>query len=302
LTLERVRDAKPTSFLIEGFLALESITALAAPVGQRKSLIALNVAHALCTGEPLFDYFKVVKRPERVVYLCPEMGLSSFSTRLKQIGLLEHVSKNLFCQTMDDTSVKLSELSEELSDSVVIIDTLTRFVEGDQNSSEDMSKFAQQIFRLKRCGATVLLLHHSIKGGSNALTLDSAMRGSTELAAFVTSCWATRLKDPDSPYDSPSLLANVKQRDFESKPFEATSGKDCRMHIVGEPGSVADIKSREDAEAESCLAVILHDSPKMGINKLQARLRAVGHRKGAKWVMKARCAILGTGGVTTSCD
>ena len=76
LTFERVRDAKPVEFLIEGFLALDSITALAAPVGQRKSLIALNVAHALCTGEPLFDYFKVVKRPSRVVYLCPEMGLS----------------------------------------------------------------------------------------------------------------------------------------------------------------------------------------------------------------------------------
>jgi hypothetical protein len=63
LTFEQVRDAKPVEFLIDGFLALDSITAIAAPVGQRKSLIALNVAHALCTGEPLFDYFKVAKQP-----------------------------------------------------------------------------------------------------------------------------------------------------------------------------------------------------------------------------------------------
>src|SRR5205807_4986800 len=80
LTFERVRDAKPVEFLIDGFLALDSITALAAPVGQRKSLIALNVAHALCAGEPLFDYFKVARQPSRVIYLCPEMGLSSFAT------------------------------------------------------------------------------------------------------------------------------------------------------------------------------------------------------------------------------
>ena len=93
LAFEQVRDAPPTSFLIEGFLALDSITALAAPVGQRESLIALNVAHALCTGEPLFDYFKVVKQPERVLYLNPETGVSSFSTRLKQIGLLECVGR-----------------------------------------------------------------------------------------------------------------------------------------------------------------------------------------------------------------
>ena len=76
---------------------LDSITAIAAPVGQRKSLIALNVAHALCTGEPLFDYFKVVKQASRVIYLCPEMGISSFSMRLKQIGLASHVGQTLFC-------------------------------------------------------------------------------------------------------------------------------------------------------------------------------------------------------------
>src|SRR6185369_6560237 len=113
-------------------------------------------------------------------------------------------------QTMDDTSLRLGELNDELTGAVVIIDTLTRFVEGDQNSSEDMSKFAEEIFRLKRMGATILLLHHSVKGSGNGITLDSAMRGSSELAAFVTSCWATKLKDPDAPYKSPSILVNVK--------------------------------------------------------------------------------------------
>jgi hypothetical protein len=300
LTFEQVRDAKPTSFLIEGFLALDSITCLAAPVAQRKSLIALNVAWSLCTGEPLFDYFKVVKQPERVVYLCPEMGLSSFSTRLKQIGLLEYVGRTLFCQTMDDHSVKLSELDGELPGAVVIIDTLTRFVEGDQNSSEDMARFAQEVFRLKRLGATVLLLHHSIKGANGGpLSLDSAMRGSSELAAFVTSCWATRLKDPDAPYNSSSLLVNVKQRDFESKPFEVTSDATCRLHILGEPGQISEIKSKKDAEAEQVLAALLKDSPKLGINKLQGALRDAGHRRGVNWVTKARAAVLGTG-VTVS--
>jgi bifunctional DNA primase/polymerase-like protein/AAA domain-containing protein/primase-like protein len=295
LTFERVRDAKPIEFLIEGFLALDSITALAAPVGQRKSLIALNVAHALCTGEPLFDYFKVTARPSRVVYLCPEMGLSSFSTRLKQIGLDSHIGQTLFCQTMDEDSIKLTDLDEELPGAVVIIDTLTRFVDGDQNSSEDMSRFAKVIFTLKRRGATVILLHHSIKGASQALTLDSAMRGSTELAAFVTCCWATRLADPDNPYQSPSLLVNVKQRDFESKPFEAACDTTCRMRIVGEPGQIAELKNKADDDAKTVLASILKESPKMGINKMQAALRTAGHKKGVKWVTKMRAAILGTG-------
>lgn len=299
LTFEQVRDAKPVEFLIDGFLALDSITAIAAPVGQRKSLIALNVAHALCTGEPLFNYFKVTKQPSRVIYLCPEMGISSFSMRLKQIGLAPHVGQTLFCQTMDVDSIKLTDLDEELPGAVVIVDTLTRFVDGDQNSSEDMSRFAKVVFTLQRRGATVVLLHHSIKGNPLILTLDSAMRGSTELAAFVTSCWATRLTDPSEPYNSPSLLVNVKQRDFESKPFEATSDKTCRMHIIGEPGQIKEIKKVKDADAEKILTAVLNRDPKVGINKLQAALRDAGFKKGVKWVTRARAAILGTG-VTTS--
>jgi len=299
LTFEQVRDAKPVEFLIDGFLALDSITAIAAPVGQRKSLIALNVAHALCTGKPLFDYFKVAKQPSRVIYLCPEMGISSFSTRLKQIGLASHVGQALFCQTMDVESIKLADLDDELPGAVVIIDTLTRFVEGDQNSSEDMSRFAKVVFSLQRGGATVVLLHHSIKGAAGGLTLDSAMRGSTELAAFVTSCWATRLQDPDEPYTSPSLLVNVKQRDFESKPFEATCDKTCRMRMVGEPGQITELKSKADDDAKAALSLILKESPKMGLNKIREALKTAGHKKGAKWVTQARAAILGTG-VTSS--
>jgi hypothetical protein len=61
------------------------------------------------------------------------------------------------------------------------------------------------------------------------------MRGSTELAAFVTCCWATRLKDPNDPYRSASLLVNVKQRDFESKPFEVVADETCRMRIANVP-------------------------------------------------------------------
>jgi hypothetical protein len=202
---------------------------------------------------------------------------------------------------MNDESVSLSELQDELPGSVVIIDTLTRFVVGDQNSSQDMSKVATEVFRLKRAGATVVLLHHSIKGTS-ALTLDSAMRGSTELAAFLTCCWATKLTDddPDQAYDSPSRLVNVKQRDFQAKAFDATCDKTCRMRIVGVPGSLAEIKGAKDKAAEDVLRDILSKTPDLGINKLRAALKAAGHSKGPKWVTMTRTAIAGTGVTLTS--
>ena len=86
MTAEQAANVKEPEFLIDGFLVKESIAMLAGPVAQRKSIIALNIAHALCTGAPLFGFFEVLARPERVVYLCPEMGANSFVKRINRLG------------------------------------------------------------------------------------------------------------------------------------------------------------------------------------------------------------------------
>ncbi len=298
-TFEEMENAPPAAFLIEGFLEQDAITALAAPVGQRKSLIALNVAHALCTGESLFDFFKVTERPTRVLYLCPEMGIRSFTARLRDIKLMGHVGKTLFCRTMSaEGTLELAALTaEEVSGAVVIIDTAVRYLKGDENSSEHMRAFAEDIFRIMREGAvSVLLLHHSAKGTKETpeLTLENAMRGSGELGAFVASCWATRLQDPTSPYKSPSYLANVKQRDFESKPFEVTSGPDCRLHIVDEPGDHVKLSSKAvgapgNADGKQAEALqMIRDNPDLSQAKLSNKLKERGIERSPAWVGKKR--------------
>jgi len=304
-TFEELEHAPPASFLIEGFLQLDAITALAAPVAQRKSLISLNVAHALCTGEPLFDYFKVTHSPTRVLYLCPEMGLRSFTERVRKIGLMAHVGKTFFCRTMSaDGTLDLAALTpEELSGAAVIIDTAVRYLKGDENSSEHMRVFAEDIFRLMRDGAaSVLLLHHSAKGTkeSSELTLENAMRGSGELGAFVSSCWATRLQNPCEPYQSASFLVNVKQRDFESKPFEVTSGADCRLHIVESPGDHVTLSGKNknecdrDGNEEAALQVI-RDNQDLPVRAVVQMLKERGIKRGKTWVSEKRYELFHVG-------
>ena len=58
------------------------------------------------------------------------------------------------------------------------------------------------------------MLHHSPKSQGNGMTLESAMRGSGDLGAFLACCWGTKLQDPSRPYESASFLSNLKQRDF----------------------------------------------------------------------------------------
>jgi len=309
-SFEEMDNAPKPTFLIEGFLQKDVITALAAPVAQRKSLIAANVVHACCTKEPLFDHFPVTEQPTRVLYLCPEMGLLSFTDRLRKLGLMQYVGKTLFCRTMNsEGSVSLCDLTEEeLTGAVVIVDTAVRFIKGDENSSEHMRVFAEDCFKLMKGGAaSVLVLFHSGKGTkeTSELTLENAMRGSGELGAFVSSCWATRLQNPAEPYQSASFLTNVKQRDFESKPFEVTSGTDCRLHILAAPGDVKlNVKStgkpaNSDGHEEAAMQVI-RDNPNIAIRGITLKLKELGIKRSKSWVGDKRYELLNAGVKTSA--
>jgi hypothetical protein len=327
-TFEQVSNAPRPRFLIDGFLQLQSITAIAAPVGQRKSIIGLNVAHCLCTREPLFDHFPANPEcvPSRVLYLCPEMGLISFSDRVRNIGLMPHVCKSFFVRTMNPVqetpgkrpdTLTLEDLQEdEVKDAVVIIDTAVRFIQGDENSSADMRVFANSIFRLAEIGAAaVVVLFHSGKTTKEQpeLTLENAMRGSGELGAFVTCCWATRLQlgEDEDEYRAKSYLRNVKPRDFEAKPFEVIGTRDaqdnvvndCRMHWIdnGEAKVVLSQKAhgvKTDADGMEDLSVaVIKAHPEMKIRELQAAMKAAGIKKPRcpSWISTKRAELRGAG-------
>lgn len=295
VTLEQFKRVKPPTFLIQNFLEDGSITAIGAPVAQRKSIVVANVIHSLLTGEPLFGHFEVVKQPERIIYLCPEMGLVDIAHRFKCLGLEEYVGTRLFIHSMDEPKLKLTDLDGELPNSLLILDTITRFVEGNQNDAGDMAKFADINYAIKRKGATIMLLHHAVKGaGDQGMTLDNALRGSTELAAFVTCVWSTRLEDsdPDASHTTPSNLKCVKQRGFVSKQFQVSCDNKFMMRYTGEATAVI---ADTDRRAEEAIAKILAANPDTGINKICDILRDMGIKKGAKAVTKIKATVLGTG-------
>jgi hypothetical protein len=309
-TKEEMENAPPLTFLIHGFLPEESIVAIAAPVGQRKSLIALNVAHALVTKEKLFGYFEVSKQPVRVLYLCPEMGIRSFTDRCRNMGLMPYVGDTLFVHTMSsETPLTLPDLqTEELKGAVAILDTAIRFLEGDENSSQDMKRFAKQIFRLLKDGAAaVVMLHHSQKGtkDSSELTLENVMRGSGELGAFLMTCWGTRLQDPENEYESASYIRNCKPRDFKyRKPFEVigadrapgATGYDpdnpsCRLVVVDPDGEVQlkarEFKGNKDGKDEAA-TIYVKAHMKESLREIVAGLKAMGIKRGKDWVSERR--------------
>jgi KaiC/GvpD/RAD55 family RecA-like ATPase len=189
-------DDTPQNFLIEGILAKGNCSISSDP-GTGKTWMGLAIAHSLITGEPFAGHFKVLERAP-VYYLTPEVSDGSLRKRLIKVGL-DQAERGWFqCQTMDsepkgmeDESSKEDkglleddDLLEAISRDkpVVILDTLSNFLEGEENSASDMREIKFNINQMRRKGAVaVLMLHHLPKNRTTNGTMATAMRGSGEL-------------------------------------------------------------------------------------------------------------------------
>ena len=177
-------DATPQNFLIEGILA-KGNCAISSDPGTGKTWLGLDIAYCLITGEALAGHFKVLERAP-VYYLTPEVSDGSLRKRLIKVGL-DKVERGWFqCQTMDSElkGLENESLLEAISRDrpVVILDTLSNFLEGEENSASDMRKIKIAINQMRRKGAVaVLMLHHLPKNRTAKGTMATAMRGSGEL-------------------------------------------------------------------------------------------------------------------------
>lgn len=309
---DEVLNCPPPAFLIENFLAKQSICAIAAPVAQRKSLIALNMARALVTGEPLFGCLPVLNRPSRVLYLCPEMGLISLSNRIRKMGLSGLIGESLFIRSMNLGNLELKDIPEDaLYGSVLIVDTAIRFMKGAENDSEDMKAFSEVLFSVQRLQGpegAVVILYHSPKATKDAsdLTLENCLRGSGELGASLTDAHGTRLQDPQNPYESASFIRHIKPRDYEGmEDFEVSSDKETGILTrIGEEKAVLKIhtggnKANRDGHDETAKAVIMAN-PDKSIRDIVDMLAEMGIKRGKTWVSNCRIASTGSGSKLSS--
>jgi hypothetical protein len=309
-TTEDILGCPNPSFLIQDFLQHQAIQAIAAPVGQRKSLIALNVARSLCTGQPLFGFLPVVNKPSRVLYLCPEMGTTSISQRIKNAGLSDHVNKLLFVRSMNLPRMDMLDFPvAALPGSVLILDTAIRFMQGDENSAKDMRMFSDLLFDIQRLqgpNGAIIILYHSPKTTKDVfeLTLENCLRGSGELGAAVTDGWGTRMQDPDAGWDSTNFIKHIKVRDYPGpKDFEVSCDKPTGILTrIGDPDVAAVLTVKKSGpkvdpeEAERARAYI-KENPNMTVKQLMAGGQTAGISHKRNWWTDRRIEVRGGGSV-----
>ena len=248
-----ILNAPPIEYAIDGFLQKDAITLIGGPPAAMKTYSALHVAKALLDGEGafLFDQFRVAENAKRVIYLTPEASLTTFVARLRKLDMLDYAlgREPRFRFNTISAEEPIHDLRDErllpyIAGADIILDTVVRFGEGDENSAQDTRRFSEALLWLISQGArTVVGIHHSPKGSGRELTLDNTLRGSGDYGAVAATVW--RLEKIDE-MKSQIYVKCVKDRDFSQAPqpfiLEARPHLDeqGRFKMLHRPGSAPD--------------------------------------------------------------
>lgn len=300
---EDLENAPPLSFLIDGFLQRDAITALAGLPDHGKTMAALSITRALLLGPgKLWGLFPVRRRLEKALYLIPESTRGPLKHRLELFGIFDEVrSGRLLVRTLNQGPIpRLTdpELLRACPGALVVLDTGVRFLDGakEKEASEIASGLSVDMQGLLRAGAAaVLVLFHSPKSlqGERDLTLENMIRGSGELGAVLESAWGIRQLDKST---NRLWLQCLKAHNFEpsgafqleGRPHIDRTGDFALYRSPDDCGDLADelpsrnkggaSQTERDAKA-TCLEILrqhLASNPDSTNPELQAVLKAQG--------------------------
>jgi AAA domain len=184
------------------------------PPEARKSWFLMSMGTCLAAGVPWLGKFGI-KEPRKVLYIDKEMGARRVRWRYERLirgaGL---DSRDILFQVwakppfmVDDEGVsRLLKLFEEQQwqPDVIIIDSFRRVLVGDENSSNDVNNFWNDIALLTEAGITLLLIHHTNRDGT--------WRGSNDILAGLDTFYEIKKNKEEGC----SIISTEKNRDGES--------------------------------------------------------------------------------------
>jgi AAA domain len=264
-------ETRPPDWLLRGMLERDTFALVFGDPGSGKSFLAIDWACRVATGTPWRGH-DVKSGP--VLYVAGEgrQGLGRRVRAWQERNGVSMCGAPLFIAPalgMSDGTqvVELVKAAEAVSPakqpSLVVLDTLARcFGGGDENSTQDMSKFVTACDAIRqRWGCTILVVHHtghadkSRARGAIALkaALDAEYRLTNNGSLLLT---ATKMKDAETPppvamdlvtvdlpglvdeYGNPVTSAAIEVLDADtgaivSKAMATRSGKRGKWQEVG---------------------------------------------------------------------
>ncbi len=221
-------NPQPKQWLVEGFFEVNSLNMLFGQPASGKSFIAIDLAIHIAIGQPWHGYpvcaGKAIYITGEAFRGCNERVKACISHyNIENLGNF-NISKRLTSLYDDDDFEYLLKEIDHICESndqpirLIVIDTVARFLEGDENSSKDMGAFIRKVDHLKHTyDCAVLLVHHSGHSGSQRARGSSALKAALDSEFLITknrnkmikmSC--TKMKDDEEPNDLTFELKSVE--------------------------------------------------------------------------------------------
>lgn len=183
-SLDELINLPEPEWLVDHAIPRNGLVVLYGPPKSAKTFLALDIALSMSSDQGQMHGFKV--QPGRVLYVLAEGGPAMMGNRARAWMKAKGVDDadiqvfpfgiNLSGRKSVDELLKLAGREWDL----VVVDTLARCMDGDENSAKDMALAIKgSDYIREKTGAAVLLVHHSGKDQTKG------MRGSTALLGAV---------------------------------------------------------------------------------------------------------------------
>jgi RecA-family ATPase len=228
LFLSNERQLPMPDWWLEDFLVEGSVTMYSAQPKCGKSAWAAHLAYAAATGTPFFG--RALKQGV-VLYLAGERGHQTEDRLLLLFGESDPINIVVLIPTLGslgsikfnhegDPQKLVNELNRRcLSPSLIIVDTLSNFFEGEQNNESDMGTFFDGVRSVcDQFGASGVVLHHDNKeyvDRHNRRSGGTSFRGSGAALARVDAYIRARVVNELPDRDDPRGERTVKIVDIE---------------------------------------------------------------------------------------
>jgi len=165
-----LKQPSPLKWRVKGWIPENSIGMIHGASGVGKTFFVLDLIMPIANGHETWNNQKI--KSGYVLYMAGE-GHHGISSRIKLYMQQKGLSHNDLNIGVSDKSIPLNNLEalqsfkEQLREleqipSVIVFDTLHRFLEGDENSSKDAGDFIRACEEIKNeFGCTIILVHHT---------------------------------------------------------------------------------------------------------------------------------------------
>jgi replicative DNA helicase len=217
IDIQKIKDKK-IEYIYEKFIIKNDITMIVSRPGIGKSLVSI----ALCNM--LLDKEKI----KRVIYFDKDNSLVTIKTRNIHI-LKEKYGTRLYYiaeKTDFEINIMINELKKtDLTDFLIIYDSIKSFIIGDRNSHRDVTEFMNILKILRKNGASIIFLHHQNKLSKD---FNSVFAGSSAFMEDISLAFELRKNEDKQTY----IFMPIKDRNNISNYVAFTYNQDNTLTKV----------------------------------------------------------------------